>query len=124
MSPRTQQRQYNEAQRALLSYQREFYNQQAALAQASATHKRQTSSGNKPVSPRLMPMNGSPGPVTPLELEADGYLTAGSGAASHAERAEYVERLIREQVDRMQNGNVSPGGSKVPSNPVTPIGSY
>jgi hypothetical protein len=69
-------------------------------------------------------MTGSPGPVTPLELEAENYLTAGSGAASQAERAEYVERVIREQVDRMQSGNVSPGGNKVPSNPATPIGSY
>jgi len=126
MSPRSQQRQYNEAQRALLSYQREFYAQQATVAQANAIHKRQSSgnSTHNPVSPRLVPATGSPGPMTPLELEADGYLTAGSGAASQAERNEYVDRIIREQVDRMQGGNVSPGGSKVPSNPVTPIGTY
>ncbi|KIW00262.1 uncharacterized protein PV09_08152 [Verruconis gallopava] len=125
VSPRSQQRQYNEAQRALLSYQRDFYAQQLALTQANTTHKRQGSNGcTKPASPRLMPMNDSPGPVTPLELEADGYLTAGSGAVSQAEQAAYVERVIREQVDRMHGGNVSPGGSKVPSNPVTPVGSY
>ena len=72
-----------------------------------------------------MPTTGSPGPMTPLELEADNYLTAGAAAAAtQAERAEYVERIIREQTDRMQTGSVSPGGSRIPSNPVTPVGSY
>jgi len=72
-----------------------------------------------------MPAAGSPGPMTPLELEADNYLTAGAAAAAtQAERAEYVERIIREQADRMQTGSVSPGGSRIPSNPVTPVGSY
>lgn len=71
-----------------------------------------------------MPLAGSPGPVTPmmLESEADGYLTAGSGAATHAERAEYVERVIREQVEGMSRGASSPGGI-VRSQPVTPLGS-
>lgn len=118
-SPRSQQRQLSEAQRALYAYQ---------LAQVNAAHKRQgsgSSNGCKPVSPRLMPTTGSPGPMTPLELEADSYITAGAAAAAtQAERAEYVERLIREQTERMQTGNVSPGGSRIPSNPVTPVGSY
>ena len=121
VSPRSQQRQMSEAQRALYAYQRDFYNSQAAIAQANAAHKRHASGGSnggKPTSPRLMPTTGSPGPMTPLELEADNYLTAGAvAAASQAERAEYVERLIREQ-----GGNVSPGGSRIPSSPVTPVG--
>lgn len=72
-----------------------------------------------------MPATGSPGPMTPLELEGDGYLTAGAAAAhTSAERQEYVDRLIREQAERMQTGNISPGGSRIPSNPVTPVGSY
>lgn len=60
----------------------------------------------KPKSPQLIPM-GSPGPVTPLELEgADGYLTAGiqtNDAASH------VDKLIREEARR--RGDMSPGRS-------------
>jgi hypothetical protein len=47
-----------------------------------------------------MPLAGSPGPVTPLELEADNYLTAGSGTLSPAAQAEYVDNLIREQAAR------------------------
>jgi len=103
-----------------MSYQREYYNQHV-------THKRQSFNPNNPnpTSPKLMPLAGSPGPVTPLELEveAESYLTAGSGAATQAERAEYVERVIREQVEGMKHGSVSPGG-RVHSQPVTPVGSY
>jgi hypothetical protein len=47
-----------------------------------------------------MPLAGSPGPVTPLELEADNYLAAGSGSLSSAAQAEYVDKLIREQSAR------------------------
>ena len=51
----------------------------------------------KPTSPRLCP-TGSPGPVTPLELEdADNYITAGvttNDAASH------VDKLILEEAKR------------------------
>lgn len=58
----------------------------------------------KPTSPRLLPL-GSPGPVTPLELEgADGYLTAGvktDNASSH------VDKLIRDEARR--HGEISPG---------------
>jgi len=86
MSPRSQQRQYSEAQRQLLSYQREMY-----------AHKRTVSSATKPTSPRLMPLAGSPGPVTPLELEADSYLTARSGATTSAAQQEYVDKLIRQE---------------------------
>jgi hypothetical protein len=62
-----------------------------------------------------MPMAGSPGPVTPLELEADGYLTAGSSATSGISKAEYVDHLIREEATR--RGNTSPSSS-------TPVSSY
>lgn len=52
---------------------------------------------DKPVSPRLAPL-GSPGPVTPLELEhQDGYLTAGAKQMGNGEPAELVDRLIREE---------------------------
>lgn len=126
MSPRSQQRAYSEAQRALLSYQREYLNQQAGFAGSTGQHRRQLSGGGrqKPISPRLAPMIGSPGPVTPLELESDGYLTAGVASGSHADRAEYVERILKQELGRVNRGSVSPGGSRVPSNPTTPVGSY
>jgi hypothetical protein len=49
------------------------YYHQHLLAQSTA-------SGNnkKPVSPKLAPLAGSPGPVTPLELDGENYLTAGA----------------------------------------------
>lgn len=96
LSPRTQQRQYSDAQKQL------YFSYQQQLVAASRTTKPQQ--GPKPTSPRLIPM-GSPGPVTPLELEgADGYLTAGvntNDAASH------VDMLIREEAKR--RGDISPG---------------
>jgi hypothetical protein len=51
----------------------------------------------KPTSPRLIP-TGSPGPVTPLELEGtDGYLTAGLNKDDHVS---HVDKLIREEALR------------------------
>lgn len=50
----------------------------------------------KPTSPRLIPL-GSPGPVTPLELEGDGYLTAGT---TTKDAASHVDNLIREEARR------------------------
>ncbi|KAF2425350.1 hypothetical protein EJ08DRAFT_402952 [Tothia fuscella] len=84
ISPHSQQRQYSEAQRQLLNYQRDSY-----------VHKRSASSTQRPISPRLMPLAGSPGPVTPLELEADNYLTVGSGVTSTAGETDYIDHLIR-----------------------------
>lgn len=87
MSPRAYQRQYVEAQRQMLNYHREL------LATGSRSHR----STPKPSSPRLCP-TGSPGPVTPLELEeAGGYLTAGvitNDTTSH------VDKLILEEAKR------------------------
>jgi hypothetical protein len=59
-----------------------------------------TATGTKPASPRLIPA-GSPGPVTPLELEnqANDYLMAGS-AATAGTQGDLVERLIREERKR------------------------
>lgn len=61
----------------------------------------------KPDSPRLAPL-GSPGPVTPLELEGqDGYLFAGARAAAHQDMTtrsnELMEKLIDEEVRRNRN---------------------
>jgi hypothetical protein len=58
----------------------------------------------KPVSPRLAPV-GSPGPVTPLELEqGDGYLVAGAryAASSLGSPADMVESMIEQEAQRSQ----------------------
>ncbi|KAF2746307.1 hypothetical protein M011DRAFT_404892 [Sporormia fimetaria CBS 119925] len=61
----------------------------------------------KPVSPRLIPA-GSPGPVTPLELESsDGYLTA---KTTTEDAAMHVDKLIKEEARR--RGEVSPRSSR------------
>jgi hypothetical protein len=87
MSPRAHQRQYVEAQRQMLNYHREL------LASGSRSHR----STPKPSSPRLCP-TGSPGPVTPLELEdAGGYLAAGVTSNDAASR---VDKLILEEAKR------------------------
>jgi hypothetical protein len=87
-----------------MNYQRDFF-----------AHKRNASGNQKPTSPRLMPMAGSPGPVTPLELEADNYLAAGSSATSGIAQSDYVDQLIREEATR--RGNTSPSSS-------TPVSTY
>ncbi|KAF2005697.1 hypothetical protein P154DRAFT_414890, partial [Amniculicola lignicola CBS 123094] len=88
LSPRTYQKKYSDAQRQMYLYQRD-------LAASNARQAR--SSHAKPTSPRLNPM-GSPGPVTPLELEgADGYLTSGMNSA---EAASHVDKLIKEEARR------------------------
>ncbi|GME41501.1 uncharacterized protein LTHEOB_5864 [Neofusicoccum parvum] len=98
-SPRSQQKQYSEAQRQLYVYQRELL--------ANAT--RNMATGTKPASPRLNPL-GSPGPVTPLELEAQhgDYLTAGARSSGLSDsRNELVEKLLQEEAKRV--GQMSPG---------------
>ncbi|KAF2262847.1 hypothetical protein CC78DRAFT_582173 [Lojkania enalia] len=96
LSPHTYHKQYAEAQRQMYLYQRELM--------ATTTARQNRSQNAKPTSPRLIPM-GSPGPVTPLELEtAEGYLTAG---VSSADAASHVDKLIREEAAR--RGETSPG---------------
>ncbi|KAK8189044.1 hypothetical protein IWZ00DRAFT_308033 [Phyllosticta capitalensis] len=106
-SPRTQQKQYSEAQRQLYHYQRDL------VASAVA---RNPLPGHRPVSPRLNPL-GSPGPVTPLELESqDGdYLLAGASTPSDSDAAcnELVEKLIQEEAKR--SGSLSPSSNSVGS---------
>jgi hypothetical protein len=57
----------------------------------------------KPPSPKLMPLAGSPGAVTPLELEGENYLAAGN--ASQQERMA-MEAMMREEAQR--RGELSP----------------
>lgn len=88
VSPRAHQRMYSDAQKHLL-----MYHHQTVATAARSNGK----ADEKPVSPRLAPL-GSPGPVTPLELEQqDGYLVAGARQTGNGEPNDLVERLIREE---------------------------
>ncbi len=67
---------------------------------------------HKPLSPRLLPL-GSPGPVTPMDLEnnngADGYLAARSlGPDSDRETDEVAKALWAEEQRRRRDGGGSP----------------
>ena len=84
VSPRSAQKHSSEAQRALYLYQRELL---AKEARASLLPP-----GQKPESPRLDPL-GSPGPVTPLELEEQqggDYLAAGAVKRKKEEMDKYM----------------------------------
>jgi len=71
-----------------------MYQQQSVAARASGRPE------DRPISPRLAPL-GSPGPVTPLELEQkEGYLLAGAHQTGAGEPSELVDRLIREESRR------------------------
>ncbi|CAK4032012.1 Hypothetical predicted protein [Lecanosticta acicola] len=104
VSPRAHQRMYSDAQKQL------YFNQREMLSAAV----RSPNSADKPISPRLHPL-GSPGPVTPLELEGDeGYLLAGarsSVANTSAAPEELIEKLIREETRRHRSGNPSASAS-------------
>jgi hypothetical protein len=63
----------------------------------------------EPNSPRLQPM-GSPGPITPFELEeADGYIVAGSAAV----RKENVRQLEMISNKPYSGAQPSPAESRV-----------
>lgn len=82
---------YSDAQKQLYFNQRELLS--ASIRGSSAGQ------AGKPVSPRLEPL-GSPGPVTPLELEREeGYLLAGArNSAKDARPAEeLLENLVRQE---------------------------
>ncbi|KAI5369865.1 hypothetical protein Slin15195_G007430 [Septoria linicola] len=87
ISPRAYQRMYSEAQKQLYFHQRDFL----------------TASAGKPTSPRLQPL-GSPGPVTPLELEGDeGYLIAGARSVNNsATPSDVAERMMKAEMQRLR----------------------
>jgi hypothetical protein len=97
-------RQTSDIKRKVQQYQREMA-QQAIMA----SRLNSTSSGTKPISPRLLPL-GSPGPVTPMELEESaGYLIAGAGSQITEQQSELVGRMIRaEEERRRREGQSSP----------------
>lgn len=64
-------------------------------------------SNKKPVSPKLAPLAGSPGPVTPLELDGESYLTAG---ANGSKSPLSVDAIIAQESKR--RGELSPRRGK------------
>lgn len=99
MSPRSQQRQVSDAQRQLFAYQRELLNQQSRGPSAVAYVA-------SPKSPRLQPSKGDPGPVTPLELEGEGYLSAGATGQKTD-----VDKIIQKEKKRAENSPYGRSGS-------------
>lgn len=103
-SPRTHQRVLSGAQRHLLHYQHD---------RVSSARSATPTSFHDPISPRLSAVE-SPGPVTPLELEADdNYLSAGAryGAVEASPSAELVEQLFGEQSSQRRRPSGSPSRS-------------
>jgi hypothetical protein len=94
VSPHSQQRQISEAQKQLYAYQREVLSRPNSWQSTSV----------KPTSPRLAPC-ASPGAVTPLELEGENYLVAGS-TSSNKKQSDYVEKVIRDEAAR--RGDIQP----------------
>lgn len=119
----------SDAKRRLQQYQRDMVAQatqaarqlasgQAASAHLAAKHgvpvQKFQSGSHRPVSPRLQPL-GSPGPVTPMELEGQGgdggYLTRGLPVPSPdaGRESQAVARAIKaEDERRMREGRGSP----------------
>ena len=88
-------RKKSDIKKKLQQYQRDMI-EQAALA------GRMPFPGAKPISPRLLPL-GSPGPVTPMELEESaGYLGAGAKALSQSELIARINRA-EEEIARREN---------------------
>ena len=108
MSPRQQQRQYSEPQKQLHHYQRELINLNRASVKSPSLNSLRLP---RPMSPRLVP-HGSPGPITPLELEErEGFFFGGLrtegyfGSTHQAEMGDLMGKK-REQpqvINRSQN---------------------
>jgi hypothetical protein len=89
-------RQKSDVRQKLLQYQRDMVEQ---AAHAGRMHL----PVGKPVSPRLAPL-GSPGPVTPMELEESaGYLMAGM-MVDPTNQQDMVGRLIAAEGERARMG--------------------
>ncbi|KAF2173197.1 hypothetical protein M409DRAFT_17142 [Zasmidium cellare ATCC 36951] len=99
VSPRAHQRMYSDVQKQL------YFNQRELLSRGTSSN-----STGKPISPRLQPL-GSPGPVTPLELEGEEeYLLAGARkSANGTAPQELVEQLIKEETRRQRNMTAASG---------------
>lgn len=110
-SPGMHQKMYAEAQRQVQAYQRDLFPRSPSST---------TFPAERPDSPRLQPL-GSPGPVTPLELETGdgGYLyvkspsrlsmTSNAQLEQHSEQL--AEKLAQAQSTRLPASNKSPRSS-------------
>lgn len=99
------QRQGSEASQQLHQYRRDLVDSATMSARSLLSPKL-----SKPSPPRLHPL-GSPGPVTPLMLEGqDDYLMGGSATSPQPvtaiEGRELVDRLIREEHDRIKHPGI------------------
>ncbi|QSZ37127.1 hypothetical protein DSL72_009220 [Monilinia vaccinii-corymbosi] len=108
------QRQSSDVKRKLQKYQRDMIEQARMVHAQVVSSPRPSVPASKPVGPRLHPL-GSPGPITPFELEEDsGYLIAGQirsdGSVDGALRkSEAIESMIRvEEERRRREGQSSP----------------
>ncbi|KAK8067849.1 hypothetical protein PG996_006961 [Apiospora saccharicola] len=120
-SPMGHSRNESEAKRRLQQYQRDMI-AQATLAlnggnvNAAALNAIQlrnmgftsVTKPNKPNKPRLEPL-GSPGPVTPMELESadDGYIGARVASSGDSAQIEEIARAIREDEERKRREGAS-----------------
>lgn len=78
------------------------------MVEQAASAGRMQYAGAKPISPRLIPL-GSPGPVTPMELEESaGYLGAGSKVMSQSELIAKIHRA-EEEIPRRDSSATGPG---------------
>ncbi|KAK7754622.1 hypothetical protein SLS62_003405 [Diatrype stigma] len=105
----------SEAKRRLAQYQRDMIAQAAMAIGGSSVNRAGMPSlagmgfshFDKPDKPRLQPL-GSPGPVTPMELEgADGYLDV-RGSAEDAQREEIARAMRLDEERRRREGASSP----------------
>ncbi|KAF7909666.1 uncharacterized protein EAF01_003384 [Botrytis porri] len=108
------QRKSSDVKRKLQKYQKDMIEQARMVHASVVSTPGESASGSKPISPRLLPL-GSPGPITPFELEeSSGYLIAGqmrSGGLAQGEliENEAVARIIRmEEERRRREGQSSP----------------
>lgn len=113
------QRHYPGVQQKIQQYQRDVI---AASAQRAATLAASPSAAGRPTSPRLEPVMGSPGPVTPLMLEpSDDYLTAGS-LSSPMSKPDRGRELVQRLVDKENERRRYSGRSESLSPAVSPAG--
>jgi hypothetical protein len=91
LSPRSSARYLDPDQRQLSYYHQHLVEQSTMGANAV------NANGKKPSSPKLAPVPGSPGPVTPLELEGENYLSAGT---SSTKSSPSVEAILHQDAKR------------------------
>lgn len=95
--------------RKLQQYQRDMI-AQARLSSLPGTQE-QAAGSAEPTSPKLQPL-GSPGPITPLELEeSSGYMAAGMREADRERQREIAGKMM--DPERGMKGTASGSGSPV-----------